>query len=62
MGRTMPINDLIDTLVAECNGDVHGALKTLLLVNERLETELRYFYELAMNLVPGLRPDGGTMH
>jgi len=35
----MPINDLIDTLIEECSGDVHGALKALLLINERLEAE-----------------------
>ncbi|HLJ00309.1 MAG TPA: hypothetical protein VKT76_11375 [Bradyrhizobium sp.] len=30
----------IDEIVARCNGDIHGALKALLLVNEQLETEL----------------------
>src|ERR1700686_727446 len=30
----------IDEIVARCNGDVHGALKALLLVNEELEAQL----------------------
>jgi hypothetical protein len=30
----------IDEIVARCNGDIRGALKALLLVNEQLETEL----------------------
>jgi hypothetical protein len=34
----------IDQIVANCNGDLRGALKALLLVNEQLETELAQFY------------------
>jgi hypothetical protein len=34
----------IDKIVASCNGDVHGALKALLLVNEQLEAELQQLY------------------
>ena len=34
----------IDRIVATCNGDVHGALKALLLVNEQLEAELAQVY------------------
>jgi hypothetical protein len=30
----------IDEIVASCNGDIRGALKALLLVNEQLEAEL----------------------
>jgi hypothetical protein len=30
----------IDEIVARCNGDIRGALKALLLVNEQLEAEL----------------------
>ena len=54
----MSINDLIENLIEECSGDVHGALKALLLLNERLEAELQYFYELT-NLPP---PECETMH
>ncbi len=41
----MPINDLIDRLIEECSGDVHGALQVLLLINERLEAELAAYRE-----------------
>ena len=30
--------------MASCNGDIHGALKALLLVNEQLEAELQQLY------------------
>ncbi len=42
------VNDtVIDEIVASCNGDLRGALKALLLVNERLEAELANFYAAA---------------
>jgi hypothetical protein len=31
----------IDEIVARCNGDIRGALRALLLVNEQLEAELQ---------------------
>jgi hypothetical protein len=31
----------IDEIVASCNGDIRGALKALLLINEQLEVELQ---------------------
>ena len=34
----------IDQIVAGCNGDIWGALKALLLVNEQLEAELAQLY------------------
>jgi hypothetical protein len=34
----------IDEIVASCNGDMRGALKALLLVNEHLEAELQQLY------------------
>jgi hypothetical protein len=34
----------IDQIVASCNGDIHGALRALLLVNEQLEAELAQLY------------------
>lgn len=34
----------IDQIVANCNGDIRGALKALLQVNEQLEAELARFY------------------
>jgi hypothetical protein len=40
-------DDLIDDIIASCNGDLRGALKALLLVNEQLETELQQLYAAA---------------
>ena len=34
----------IDRIVAACNGDLRGAVKALLLVNEQLEAELAELY------------------
>ncbi len=34
----------IDQIVAACNGDLRGALRALLLVNEQLEAELAQIY------------------
>jgi hypothetical protein len=42
-----PDEAAIDDIVASCDGDIRGALKALLLVNERLETELRQLYATA---------------
>jgi hypothetical protein len=42
-----PKETAIDEIVANCNGDVHGALKALLLVNEQLEAELQQLYAAA---------------
>jgi hypothetical protein len=39
------LNDTaIDEIVAACNGDLRGALRALLLVNEQLEAELAQLY------------------
>ena len=37
----------IDEIVASCNGDLRGALRALLLVNEHLEAELAQLYATA---------------
>ena len=39
-----PKEAAIDQIVASCNGDIRGALKALLLVNEQLEAELQQLY------------------
>jgi hypothetical protein len=39
-----PREAAIDRIVASCNGDIHGALRALLLVNERLEAEIQQLY------------------
>ncbi len=45
---THAMNDtVIDEIVASCNGDLRGALKALLLVNEHLEAELAQLYAAA---------------
>jgi hypothetical protein len=39
-----PSEAAIDEIVASCNGDIRGALKALLMVNEHLEAELQQLY------------------
>jgi hypothetical protein len=39
-----PSEAAIDQIVATCNGDIRGALKALLMVNEQLEAELQQLY------------------
>ena len=39
-----PNQAAIDEIVADCDGDLHGALQALLLVNEHLEAELATLY------------------
>jgi hypothetical protein len=41
---SLPNEAAIDEIVASCNGDIRGALKALLLVNEQLEAELAELY------------------
>ena len=48
-----PNEAVIDEIVASCNGDLRGALKALLLVNEQLEAELRQLYAAAGQDIPG---------
>ena len=40
---------VIDEIVASCNGDLRGAVRALLLVNEQLEAELVELYATAAN-------------
>ena len=39
----------IDLIVASCNGDLRGAVRALLLINEHLEAELAQLYAAAAN-------------
>lgn len=39
-----PNEAAIDEIVARCGGDIRGALKALLLVNEQLEAELQQLH------------------
>jgi hypothetical protein len=47
----------IDDIVASCDGDIRGALKALLIVNEQLETELRQLYAAGAH---GVAPESGS--
>jgi len=38
------IQTAIDKIIAACDGDLHGALRALMLVNEHLEGELEVMY------------------
>jgi hypothetical protein len=51
----------IDEIVASCDGDMRGALKALLLVNERLETELAQLYAVVGHGAPFER-GGSALH
>lgn len=42
----------IDDVVATCNGDLRGALKALLLINEQLERELQVQLALGARIMP----------
>jgi len=50
---TNPNETAIDQIVAACNGDLRGALKALLLVNEHLEAELAELYAAARGELTG---------
>jgi hypothetical protein len=39
-----PNEAAIDEIVARCSGDIRGALKALLMVNEHLEAELQQLH------------------
>jgi hypothetical protein len=39
-----PSEAAINRIVASCGGDIRGALKALLMVNEHLEAELQQLY------------------
>jgi hypothetical protein len=45
--HSRPNEAVIDEIVASCNGDLRGAVRALLLVNEQLEAELEVLYAAA---------------
>jgi hypothetical protein len=58
-GMNRQVNDnVIDEIVATCNGDIRGALKALMLVNERLECELQQLYAAVDGIGPVERRTG----
>ena len=50
-----PNDAAIDEIVATCNGDMRGALRALLMVNEHLEAELAQLYAVVTNGGPFVR-------
>ena len=53
---------VIDEIVASCSGDMRGAIKALLLVNEQLESELNHFYDAAIYGAPAKRATKKSLH
>ena len=53
--REIPDETAIDEIVASCDGDVMGALKALLLVNEHLEAEIRQLHATVVHGITGGR-------
>jgi hypothetical protein len=49
----------IEEIIAACDGDIHGALKALMLVNEQLESELA---KLQQVVADGAGRVGQTTH
>ena len=45
-------DEAIDEIVASCNGDLRGALKALMLVNEQLEAEIQQLHAAVGNARP----------
>jgi hypothetical protein len=56
-----PSEAVIDEIVATCGGDIRGALKALLLVNEHLEAELQQLYA-AVALGRPFERGSGALH
>jgi len=54
-----PNESVIDEIVASCNGDLRGALKALLMVNEHLEAEIAQLYAAAAHY--GFAERGGNV-
>ncbi|CUT12000.1 hypothetical protein ABIB75_004005 [Bradyrhizobium sp. GM2.2] len=51
----------IDEIVASCHGDLRGAVRALLLINEHLETELAKAYAAAVDRGLAER-EGSVLH
>ncbi|SFL80811.1 hypothetical protein SAMN03159423_3858 [Bradyrhizobium sp. NFR13] len=56
-----PTDTLIDEIIATCNGDLRGALKALLMVNEQLEAELQQLYAASPQFV-AVRAGNNILH
>ena len=51
----------VEKIIAACDGDIHGALEALLLVNEHLEAELHLLYA-AVSSPPRKGPRFKSVH
>lgn len=56
-----PTDTVIDEIISTCNGDLRGALKALLMVNEQLEAELQQLYA-ASPPSGAIRPGNNVLH
>jgi hypothetical protein len=52
----------IEKIVADCDGNMRGALEALLLVNEHLEAELHQLYAALASVAPHKAPYLKTVH
>jgi hypothetical protein len=52
----------VDKIVAACDGNVHGALEVLLLLNEHLEAEIQQLYTTLSRANPGHSLLVGAQH
>jgi len=52
----------VDKIVAACDGNVHGALEVLLLLNEHLEAEIQQLYTTLSRANPGHSLLVGVQH
>ncbi|MDB5616308.1 hypothetical protein [Tardiphaga sp.] len=55
-----PTEAAIDKIIATCDGNLRGAVKALLMVNEQLEAELQHVYAQAVQSVA--RPGQSALH
>ena len=55
-----PTEAAIDEIIATCDGDLRGAVKALLIVNEQLESELQHMYARAAHGSP--QPGNAALH
>jgi hypothetical protein len=63
MRRILDLHEAsIDEIVAACNGDMRGAVKALMLVNEQLESELRQVYAATEHGSPAADPTKPIVH
>ncbi len=59
--NSKPNEVAIDEIVASCGGDMRGALKALLLVNEQLEAEVQQLHAIIAQGGP-LERGGRVLH